>query len=463
MKPGDDETRPARALPARRACDTERHDGGEQDQRDDAGATRREPESVRAHAETSAGQPATNVHDPSTPTRRAGRRRSASHSAGSGSKKAAVLATFASTQVFAATVTVRHGERAGRPVRGSIEVMQLDAAAAPAAHGRRRRREASALERDRRPGTVERRSMVVGDAYGPAAVRALCRRRRCRLRGPRGVRACDGRGRGRDRSHASAFAVAPRSSSTPAGTRTVAASLVELDASASRARCRTTRERRRRRARRRRETSSRSRACAASRPTVGSTRPPLARAASSATCERLEQQRADRDASRRWQRLTRTSSLSGRKRLQARSIASSSRRDGGACVALAAPGPTVAITAVVPSARNETLTCPRMTTDGRRLTSAPGGARGAAGAAALCDRHERGASPSCAVRGSACGPQAGRRRRVTTGQRLRREPGERGASAPAVARVIVVVRRIRRSPRSRSEALVSRMPASEQR
>nr|WP_234329874.1 hypothetical protein [Streptomyces viridochromogenes] len=46
---------------------------------------------------------------------------------------AAVLAALASAQVAAATVTVRQGERTGRPVRGVDDVVEGSAAAATAA------------------------------------------------------------------------------------------------------------------------------------------------------------------------------------------------------------------------------------------------------------------------------------------------------------------------------------------
>src|SRR4029078_4928185 len=115
----------------------------EEEQRDDADAASREPERLRAHAPSS-GQPETTVLSPATLTSRAGRPCASSHRGASSSRNDAVLATFAATQVLAATLTVRQGDFAGRPVRGSTRWCSsisplrqrrtaLDCAAAPRA------------------------------------------------------------------------------------------------------------------------------------------------------------------------------------------------------------------------------------------------------------------------------------------------------------------------------------------
>jgi hypothetical protein len=68
-----------------------------------------------------AGQPATVTTSPPRRTSRAGKRWLASHpGARSPRMIAAVLAVFASTQVAAATLTVRQQESAGIPVLGSM-------------------------------------------------------------------------------------------------------------------------------------------------------------------------------------------------------------------------------------------------------------------------------------------------------------------------------------------------------
>ena len=119
MESRDDETGPADAPPPSGAGDTEHDDHRQQEQRDHTEATGREPEGVGAHVD-STGQPATKVLSPPMLTSRAGRQRAASHAGASSSMNDAVLATFASTHVFAATLTVRHGDFVGRPVRGSM-------------------------------------------------------------------------------------------------------------------------------------------------------------------------------------------------------------------------------------------------------------------------------------------------------------------------------------------------------
>ena len=85
---------------------------------------------------------------------RAGRAPRARPGASSPSTIAAVLAVLASTQVAAATLTVRQRERAGRPVRGS---MMWWRAGAPAPHRRARRRQAArARSASGLPGRVRR-------------------------------------------------------------------------------------------------------------------------------------------------------------------------------------------------------------------------------------------------------------------------------------------------------------------
>ena len=86
-----------------------------------------------------------------------------------------MLAVLASTQELAATVAVRHGPVAGRPVRGSTmwwyspravcqrRTVVLEVASPPAA------------ERDGRPRLVEGAAVVVGDTHGPAAFERLAR------------------------------------------------------------------------------------------------------------------------------------------------------------------------------------------------------------------------------------------------------------------------------------------------
>ena len=108
----DDETRPADAPPTGGAGDAEHDDHRQQEKRDHTEAPRRVPERVGVHSD-STGQPATTVLLPSRSTSRAGRRRAASHAGASSSMNDAVLATFASTHVLAATVTVRQRSPAG--------------------------------------------------------------------------------------------------------------------------------------------------------------------------------------------------------------------------------------------------------------------------------------------------------------------------------------------------------------
>ena len=172
MKPGDDEAGPAGAAPPRRAGHAEHDDRREQDERDDAEAARGEPERVRVQL-CSSGQPATSVLSPPTLTSRAGRRRAASQAGASSSMNDAVLATFASTQVLPATLTVRQGDSCRSAGARIDEMVQLGRAAPPAPHRRGGRREAAGSERNRRPGRVERRCMVVADPHRPAALGSL--------------------------------------------------------------------------------------------------------------------------------------------------------------------------------------------------------------------------------------------------------------------------------------------------
>src|SRR5204863_1493689 len=111
----DGEPRPA----CRSSTDGEddpEHDGaGEQEERDDPGGAGEVP--VRLHA---GDQPPLYVTEPSSATKRAGRPCSSSHrGASSDSTIEAVAATFASTHVAPATLTVRQQPSAGRPVAGS--------------------------------------------------------------------------------------------------------------------------------------------------------------------------------------------------------------------------------------------------------------------------------------------------------------------------------------------------------
>ena len=114
----------------------------QQEECDDAGAARDEPESLRAarggeksdHAAFSSGQPPMQRTVPQSRTRRAERPRAVSQpGASSPSTTDAVLATFASTQDAAATLTVRHGVDADLPVRGSMTWWHVTA---PARHRR---------------------------------------------------------------------------------------------------------------------------------------------------------------------------------------------------------------------------------------------------------------------------------------------------------------------------------------
>ena len=137
-----------------------------------------------------------------------------------------MLAVFASTQVAAVTLTVRHGERAGRPVRGSMmwcasepqrRTLVLDVARPP-------ERRVSAC-----PGACGGASMVVGDPDRPAGggrrardgdvaaevdehARALgCRGRPPRPRGRQPAPSRWRRGRG---SRRAGIRTTPRASST---------------------------------------------------------------------------------------------------------------------------------------------------------------------------------------------------------------------------------------------------------
>ena len=120
----DEKARNARGAPAGGAQDPENDRGGEEQKRDDAGASRQVPERLRVgrgddHA-AAAGQPGVDETAPSYRTRRAGSASAVSHVvAPSPRTTAAVLAVFAPTHDDAVTVTVRQYASAERPVRGS--------------------------------------------------------------------------------------------------------------------------------------------------------------------------------------------------------------------------------------------------------------------------------------------------------------------------------------------------------
>src|SRR6266511_2256115 len=123
-----DQAGPAPRGPADRGGDAEHHREGQQAQADGAAATREVPQRRCAgedggHAaavSSGTGQPPTRSTCPSGRTRRVGRP-SASSQPGARSPRmiAAVAAVLASTQVAAATLTVRQTTRAGLPVAGS--------------------------------------------------------------------------------------------------------------------------------------------------------------------------------------------------------------------------------------------------------------------------------------------------------------------------------------------------------
>ena len=118
------------AAPAHGREHAEGDRGGQEQQRDDARAARQVPERSSRSRRPRAIMPPRPRLGPAgdgrrpapscrtTPRRQPPRRR-ASRAAASPRTIAAVLATFASTHVAAATVTVRQGVTAGRPVRGS--------------------------------------------------------------------------------------------------------------------------------------------------------------------------------------------------------------------------------------------------------------------------------------------------------------------------------------------------------
>ena len=198
----DEEARQRLACASGEPATPSRTTRGEQEQGDDAGAAGRVPEGARRRRPRASSRRAGSMQPPraSRRRRRARRRRGASRGGQAAAARARPAprrrarptrcpATFASTQVAAATVTVRHGVTAGRPVRGIDEVVELGAAGAPAAHGgagagERRRRRA----RPSGPGDVERRGVVVGDPDRPAAGRLRRRRRRRRRRARRARR-----------------------------------------------------------------------------------------------------------------------------------------------------------------------------------------------------------------------------------------------------------------------------------
>ena len=84
---------------------------------------------------------------------------------------AAVLAVLASTQVAAATVTVRHQGAATSPVRGSTMWCTVRPAAPPGAPGGAGGGEAARGDADDQVGVDEGALVVVADRDAPAAVR----------------------------------------------------------------------------------------------------------------------------------------------------------------------------------------------------------------------------------------------------------------------------------------------------
>ena len=88
----------------------------------------------------------------------------------------AVAAMFASAQLAAATLTVRQVVAAGLPVRGSMMWCIVSPRVAPATHGDARRGKASGADRDRLPGRARVAAVIVGHVNAPAARRAGARR-----------------------------------------------------------------------------------------------------------------------------------------------------------------------------------------------------------------------------------------------------------------------------------------------
>ena len=211
VQPADGKARPARAAPARRRQNAERDRRGQQEQCDDAGAAGQVP--VRLRIE----QPAAIMRLPLVVGPAGGdalsRRRRArggpgdarsSSQAGAASPRtiAAVAATFASTQLVAATLTHCHGVSAQARRSRVEDVVRFTTVGAPAPNGRARRREAARGDRDDRAGAVEGRVVVrrrCGSASLPAAAfrQPRCRRRAKRARRARssGVRSARPSGR----------------------------------------------------------------------------------------------------------------------------------------------------------------------------------------------------------------------------------------------------------------------------
>ena len=189
----DDEHEARRSLrrPALHLDDAEHDAGGEQDERDqrrsrESGTRARtvRPAAIMAPQPPPASRPSSRPRRSATRAAPGGRRRRSHGRAPRPSTIAAVLAMFASTQVAAATDTVRQCSAAGAPVRGSIDVMRVAAAAAPAA-------DASVLDVASPPDAMRQRlSGLVGPGEmarrrrAPASRRRGGRpRRRCRRRG----------------------------------------------------------------------------------------------------------------------------------------------------------------------------------------------------------------------------------------------------------------------------------------
>ena len=209
------EARPGGRLGAGDREQPEAGDGAEEDQRDDPGAARREPQDLGAHGGSSDGsgrrsrairrrsrsdepvrvarsdrvRPAVEPDTPVDATSRAGRP-AASHSRPPSPRTiAAVASVFARTHVSATTVTVRHGETAGCPVRGSTRWWSSRSAAPPAADRRARRRDRPTGDRDRLAVGIGRDLAVLGDEDPPAAVGGAAGRRDVAAEGDQDPRA----------------------------------------------------------------------------------------------------------------------------------------------------------------------------------------------------------------------------------------------------------------------------------
>ena len=174
MQAERDEARYAARAPAAHGRDAERADGGQEQQRDDAAPAHQVPDRSggqdAVHAAASSGQPHVYAAVPSRRTSRAGRPASSSQATAFSPRTiAAVLAELASTQVPAATLTVRQTSAAGAPLRGSTMWCSSASPGAPAAHRGARGGEAAAGERDRLALGRGFAAVVVGDADRPAA------------------------------------------------------------------------------------------------------------------------------------------------------------------------------------------------------------------------------------------------------------------------------------------------------